>query len=78
MADFWRYKRNGVSGVTRNSHPPVLRRREGASKDAPVRSHGVDSLNRLRDAALPRSDLSHEVCGCIRSEAPTLGITVTR
>jgi hypothetical protein len=33
----------------------VLRRREAASKDAPVRTDGFESWSMLRDAALPRA-----------------------
>jgi hypothetical protein len=46
----------------------VLRRREAASKDAPMRTDVAESWNMLRDAALPRGSLSHEVSGGGRSE----------
>jgi hypothetical protein len=42
-------------------NPLVLRRREAASKDASMGADGVESWSMLRDTALPRGSLSHEV-----------------
>ena len=64
----WRALQEGCP----NSQALVLRRREATSKDAPA-APTVESWRMLRDAALPRGSLSHEVAGTQPFRRPHLG-----